>query len=218
MPEIWKKLTKIKDYKLIGRTTASSKFSEGKFTKQDYYRISKAVRLTILQNQLDSLPIDLHKIIHNNKWNLYSFSEARNMLNSIKVDLTKNNYGFTLRIGRRMFIFYDENVSIPLQRFTIAHEIGHIVLKHFYINDHNNDEKEANMFAARLLMPMCVLHECNIYNASQIQEICEVSEMAAYYRYKRLKLVEERGKFYTDKLELEVYKLFKKYIDQYNHK
>ena len=74
------------------------------------------------------------------------------------------------------------------------------------------------MFAARLLMPMCVLYECNINNASQIQEICEVSEMAAYHTHKRLNLAEERKKFHTDKLELEVYKLFKKYIDQYNHK
>ncbi len=74
------------------------------------------------------------------------------------------------------------------------------------------------MFAARLLMPICILYECKVKSILEIQKMCEVSEIAAQYRYKRLKLVMSRDKFYTDKLELKVKKQFQNYIQFYINK
>lgn len=203
-------------YKLIGRTSNFQNYNELDFSKNDYYRISKEVRLTIIKNKLNILPIDLNKVINNNKWKICSFNNAKNWLDNIDRDLTKGNLGFTLKIKRKYFIFYDNTISVFMQRFTIAHEIGHIVLNHFYGSNHVNDEKEANMFAARLLMPMCVLYECNVKSPLEIQRMCGVSMLAANYRFQRLKLVMSRNKFYTDRLESKVYELFKDYINSYN--
>lgn len=130
-------------------------------------------------------------------------------------DFTTNNLGFTLKINNQFYIFYNGLVSPTLQRFTIAHEIGHIKLKHFFTGNHDNDEKEANMFAARLLMPMCILYECNVSSAEEISALCKVSYTAAKFRYQRLQMLRKRKKFYTNKYELKIKVLFKKFIENY---
>lgn len=75
-------------------------------------------------------------------------------------DLPMNIYGFYQRSLRRNFIVINQNHSYEWQRFTCAHELGHIHLHKGYsftfIEDHtlfNPDryEKEANQFAVALL-------------------------------------------------------------------
>lgn len=69
-------------------------------------------------------------------------------------------------------IFVDSNEAIVRQRFTAAHEIGHYVLHREFIGDRiednyllrsqglsNKQEREANRFAADLLMPMDVVEK-----------------------------------------------------------
>ena len=56
-------------------------------------------------------------------------------------------------------ILYNRNISVERKRFTVAHEIGHIVLEHTSIFgdcdqfSKNSQEKEANAFAGELLVP-----------------------------------------------------------------
>ncbi len=130
----------------------------------------------------------------------------------------KNNFGFTLLTkNNEYYIIYDDSISIESQRFTVSHEIGHIVLNHFQNLDENR-EQCANMFAARILMPICILYECNIKSSKEIETICNVSKVSAKYRFKRLKLLKRRNKFYTDKNEEQLKENFKSFILEYNNK
>ena len=45
--------------------------------------------------------------------------------------------------------------------------------------------------------------------------MCNVNENLAEYRYNRLKMLKERNKFYTDKLELVVKQQFDNFIEYY---
>lgn len=88
--------------------------------------------------------------------------------------IVRNNFdgtesGFTLRDGSRIIIGVNTRTSRKRQRFTIAHEIGHVVLHESpLIVDHSvrmdwrdnvsslgteRQEIEANAFGASLLMP-----------------------------------------------------------------
>jgi len=57
------------------------------------------------------------------------------------------------------FIMYKRNSAIVRKRFTVAHEIGHILLEHISFGEdtsqHSNksQEQEANAFARELLVP-----------------------------------------------------------------
>ncbi len=75
---------------------------------------------------------------------------------------------------------------------------------------------QADMFAARLLAPACVIWGLNLHNAHEISQICNISYEAATYRAKRMELLYKRNKFLTSELEKEVYSNFENFINQYN--
>lgn len=106
-------------------------------------------------------------------------------------------------------------------RFTVAHEIGHILLGHVGIYDlvHRNPfdeqtehEREANVFASRLLAPACVLWGCGVQSPEQIIQLCDISYQAAQFRWERMKVLYERNKFLTSPLEKQVYEKFKPFV------
>lgn len=101
-------------------------------------------------------PIDLNFLCDKNGWLIDSYS-------------TKNNFtfpqnGFSLYKKNTYFIFYNTYMNCKGRiRFTIAHEIGHIVLNHHFLSDYeeNKDEieKQADYFAANILLPAVILKE-----------------------------------------------------------
>lgn len=130
-------------------------------------------------------------------------------------------------------IYVSSLVSPQRQRFTCAHELGHILFgdvgKHGLINrepspNDNPIEQRANVFASRLLAPMIVLHELNVQSAEDISRLCDISIVAAQIRFERLTLIRKRNEeFLRDRgyscfglspLERKVLKQFKKYIKQ----
>ncbi|NQU83363.1 MAG: ImmA/IrrE family metallo-endopeptidase [Parcubacteria group bacterium] len=74
-------------------------------------------------------------------------------------------------------ILYSRNISVVRQRFTVAHEIGHIVLEHIPILGNcsqfsqKSQEKEANVFAGELLIPSGDIKKFVKENSSTIDDI-----------------------------------------------
>jgi Zn-dependent peptidase ImmA (M78 family) len=70
--------------------------------------------------------------------------------------------GFTLREGRRYIILYNDAPHIPdaRKRFTLAHELGHYILRHR--TDGEKQEREANCFARNLLAPYWIADQNGI--------------------------------------------------------
>lgn len=60
-------------------------------------------------------------------------------------------------------IGYNENTTVTRQRFSVAHEIGHLKMGHTHgqssidLDSKDGDEVEANAFATELLMPQAFL-------------------------------------------------------------
>ena len=61
--------------------------------------------------------------------------------------------GFTMRHGKNYIIVYNDAPHIPYarKRFTVAHELGHVVLRHQ--RNGEAEECEADTFARNLLAP-----------------------------------------------------------------
>lgn len=96
-------------------------------------------------------------------------------------------------------IAYASSEPLVRQRFTIAHELGHFVLKHgsrfrdptLNFNSSNYDPKEAaaNRFAAELLMPSALLERQLLAGVGDVAELARrfgVSEVAMKIRLKTL--------------------------------
>lgn len=132
--------------------------------------------------------------------------------------------GFSLIHNGSPRIYVRRNILRARQRFTAAHELGHIMLGHVgkynLVNREpsatdNPIEQAANVFASRLLAPACVLWGLKISTAEQIARVCDISIAAARFRAERMRILYERNKFLTSQKERQVYKQFQSFIDRY---
>lgn len=77
------------------------------------------------------------------------------------------------------FIMYKPSVPVTRQRFTVAHEIGHIVLEHLHLGSDTSQslgstqEKEADAFAGELLIPSSDLKKFTKDKDKTIEDIVE---------------------------------------------
>ena len=183
------------------------------------YGIYKDVRNAAWQCLIDynitALPVDLLKIAN--------MAGIKVLKNSEVGELSGGESGICLLDGNTWYLVYDDEATVGRRRFTIAHEFGHIFLGHELLagyhgrtfnTDKPQSEKEADMFAARLLAPACVLWGLDLHTWDEIAQVCNISMAAAKIRAERMALLYGRQKFLTDPLEREVYEQFKGYIEQ----
>ena len=113
-------------------------------------------------------------------------------------------------------------------RFTLAHELGHVLLGHLNgyrkvtaknIEPSKNDctiEQMANVFASRLLAPACVIDALRLHRPDQLRSLFGISHLSSEYRLLRMEIVENRKKFgnpfEAHHLEKSVLRQFKPFI------
>ena len=162
----------------------------------------------LIDNDICEMPVSLSKIARNNGIKIIKDSEAKM--------LKEGESGMSIFENGKWYIVYNDGESAGRRRFTIAHELGHIFLRHELKGVHRRtfakvrpqEERDADSFAVRLLAPACVLWGLNIHTAEEIQKICGISRTAAECRAKRMEILYERNKFLTSSLERDVYENF----------
>ena len=184
----------------------------------------------LIKHKIKALPVSVQKICKKERIRLLTYKEGREVIKKFGLEEhTVGNDAFCIS----KIIFYDDTTTPQRQRFSVAHEIGHIVLhqpkeattynREMSPND-NPIESEANVFASRLLAPLCVLHFVGVQSPEEISELCNISIIAAKIRYERLCEIRKRdnemfykngyGCFLLSPLEREVFKNFGPYITE----
>ena len=98
-----------------------------------------------------------------------------------KDHLPSGVYAMTYKEQGMTLIGYNENTSRTRQKFSVAHELGHLYMGHLHgqssidLNSADNDEIEANQFAAHLIMPPAFI------KASIKAGMKDVEALAAHY-------------------------------------
>lgn len=196
------------------------------------YKASRDLSWRILIDQnINVLPVRISDICRALGIRLRGYSQSNDLLGSTGLfDICTETDGFT--IGGMIF-YNDIDCTIGRQRFTVAHELGHVLLGHTP-SRHNREpspadnpkETAANVFASRLLAPACVLWGCGVTNAEQVAKLSDISLPAAQFRMERLMVLYERdarfkrerghGCFLMHPLERQVYAQFESYIEEHN--
>lgn len=129
--------------------------------------------------------------------------------------------GYSTFVSGSMYIVIQAGLPVARTRFTVAHEIGHILLGHVgkyrLVNREPSGtdspiEHEANIFASRLLAPACVLWGCGVQSAEDIAALCGISLQSAQIRAERMALLTTKNKFLTSSAEQQVYRQFSPFI------
>ena len=105
--------------------------------------------------------------------------------------------------GRKYIIYFNDQIKCKQRiRFTIMHEIGHIVLEHGASSEQT--ESEADFFARNALAPMPIMIDRKIYNLEEIQETFDISEPCAINVLRTLNARIEKGyeKLFSNELKL----------------
>lgn len=187
-------------------------------TGKRYFKLRDLAWHILLDSGVDILPVDLGAIAANKGWALLSYQQHAAALAMIdKAELRKQREGFSCEVAGRAIVCYGEVENKGRMRWTIAHEFGHLALRHSAAVVENY-EQEANMFARRLLAPMGVLRACEVQDQREIAELCAISAQAAEYAYNRYIELMGRGKFYTSELEIKLRDQFKEFITNYLNK
>lgn len=177
----------------------------------DYKKIYKIATEDILigSSSLMSLPIDMHKhIIEQTDIKLFSYQKAHEKYGLNIADMGSKDALIT-EIAGRFILFYKKYEDEHRNRWSYAHEIGHVYLEHelnvetISKERYNLQEEEANIFAAQVLMPDLLLWELVDRGAElsieNLSKWFDVSARAAEIRLKTLNGQYEFRKYYAEK-------------------
>lgn len=173
----------------------------------DYNRAATMACRCLVRLNVTSLPVrplDILRRCRNTA--VYTYQQAAEHL-QIEAEEFERRYGgadaFTMRCGNRYVVCYRQGGNPARLNFTLAHELGHILLNH--VEDEATDEAEANCFAGHLLCPDPVLPG---HTADTLATACYVSRGAAQAALSRRLGTPEKA--ICEKVE----KLFKKELDK----
>lgn len=167
----------------------------------------------LLDNKIDRLPVKLSSICRENNYILCKDSKIHY--------LKPLQLGATFYANSTWYIVFSDRISVQAQRYTIAHELGHIFLGHSLVDGKygrtfatSPEEYQAERFAIDILAPACVLWGLNLHSAEDIARVCNISMTSATKRARRMEELYRRNMFLSQPLERQVYQQFRRFISE----
>lgn len=172
-------------------------------TTADWDAGSRAATELLLRQRLYSLAIDVMKLRYDKQIIFDSMQHFCATTRTTMEELTRSSDtrdGLTLRQrrgdGLLYLVLYNEEMgSLRRRNFTLAHEIGHIYLDH--TDDGNEQERQANSFAAQLLLPRILVEQLIRQGLLAVRDLCDIFFVSRQAAETRLRSIND-GLGYTD--------------------
>ena len=193
---------------------------------KSYQNMRDATWKILLDCGIDRLPVDIDTVCEKLGICVLSYDAGAEVIERAHLyRVVRDINGLTFYLGNTPVILFNERQEVKQIMFTVAHELGHIILKHVSPGDttpaHQGPEwnatpKEgaANQFAVRLLAPACVLWGLDIHTPEEIMKWCQITRPAAERRARRMTTLYQRQKFLTSPLERKLHHQFQPYLEQ----
>lgn len=149
----------------------------------DYHKATNSAYKILNDVHPFRLSTDIFQIINNfSNISIHTYSEIANKFGfsfDRFLNITSSEFGYTVKDKKsgNSVIYYNDIKDICTIRFTLAHELGHIVLNH--TKDNDISRKEASCFARNILCPISTVKELNLHNISDYTNIFNISDSMA---------------------------------------
>ena len=154
-----------------------------KIPRKRYVEIENAVVQMYRKADVRTIPLDVFGIATALDCPPIPYRAIGALLHPVLVKYSQDGFS-AWRLGDKWAIYYNDRKPFSRQRFTIAHEIGHVMLGH---REHSAlAEQEANHFAAAALCPLPLLALYDIRRVPEIARIFKISEDCAEKRLRDL--------------------------------
>lgn len=128
---------------------------------------------------IQSFPIDCFKILEQYHLRTYTYTELKEYnLELYKICMLYSNDAFCYKDT----ICYNEDILEGRIRFSLMHELGHIVLGHPY-NHTDTVEQEANYFVSNILAPRLAIYYANCRNNVEVSKLFSITLEASEYAF-----------------------------------
>ena len=138
--------------------------------------------------EVQSFPIDCYSILRHYGYRIFTYQNIRD-INERLYQYCRNYSEDAFRYGAKRIIAYDENKSPFRIRFSIMHELGHIMLGHSRECAYN--EQQANFFASNILAPRMAIHFAQCRNEDDVSSVFQISREAGSYAFQNYRLWKE---------------------------
>lgn len=184
--------------------------------KPDFEKAQNAATRLLLEQNLDSLYIDVRKFNFSQNIIIDSMQNFCALTGYSLVELNKNNIegACTLvRGGRHILLYDDSEENNARKHWGILHELGHVYLNH--TNDNRISEIEAHFFAAQVVTPEIVLWDIfkrrGSLSDTDISNWFNVSYESAT---KRIETMNRRKRYNYGAIDKQLLKKFSPILDQ----
>lgn len=191
---------------------------------KDYQRARDAAWRILIDCGVHELPVSLNAICKHLGVRVFSYVDAAQIIQKRGLSqVVAQTDGLSFYSKGMPIILFDQSLPLSRNRFTIGHELGHIILGHvkpWQATTRNREpsscddpfETAANQFSVRILAPACVLWGLDLHTPEEISEVCGISLASARFRSERMEILYKRGKFLTSPLERQLYDQFHDFI------
>ena len=136
----------------------------------------------ICNSKIAHLPVksdDLVELISREGYDVFSYAQAKELIQFANLASCVDADGFTYTHEKFKAVLYNDELSSDERAFVLAHELGHIILKHTTngVNKKRRNEywtstqeEEADDFAYQLLAPICILKRKHIKTVDAIMQ------------------------------------------------
>lgn len=183
----------------------------------------------LIEQKIKKLPVSSLAVAQQSGYKVMTYKEfAEEIDKPIQYLIeTYDNDGFVFwsKSDCRFVICYNSSLPPAVCRWTVMHEIAHIVLEHVAAGtpaltrirkiEHPRFEREADGFVRRVLCPSIVMHDCQTLEVSEIMNLCGISREAAEYRSDYIKKLEIRNRWRTAPLEVAAENQFRMFVLAY---
>lgn len=126
--------------------------------------------------KVKSFPVNIFNLIEHYGYECREYSEE----SQFKKEACHKVSDDAFRLKNK--IFYNDTAPFCRRRFSLAHELGHIILEHCSPYSEYM-EKEANYFASRLLAPRMAIYYAKCKNATDVSKKFKLTYEAASYAF-----------------------------------
>ncbi len=164
-------------------------YNGARLTSRTYLECEKAVADLYVMLDITMIPINPFAIMKRKGYDIMEFSEC-----SLPKDVKQADaFSFIHPHTNAKTIVINPNRSEQRKRFSLMHEIGHIILKHQGSSDYA--ELMADYFAGYALAPPPVVDLYRIKNYQELAEVFNVSDACAEVCFNRYKKWKENVKY-----------------------
>lgn len=175
----------------------------------DYTKTQTKIHKIILELfqkfHIQSFPLDCFQLIEDCGYRIITYQQMRRT----NVQL----YEYCQRLSDDAFHFkpkklvaYNEDQSFYRIRFSLMHELGHIVLNHS--GDHQKNEREANYFASHILAPRMAVYYAKPADSAELSHMFQISREAARIVLSDMQLWYQHTRYHMTQLDQQLYQHF----------